>query len=93
MCAGAVSQESVRFSFTCASLNEAYVTNAHLQITMSEKHCVACGTDFGLEHLGNRATIRRELHGSKASGHDFNNNMRSCVSHFNVKPCLEDPDV
>ena len=34
MCAGAVSQESVRVSFTCASLNEAYVTNTHLQITI-----------------------------------------------------------
>ena len=35
--------------------------------------------------------MRRELCGNKAARRDFRNNLRSCMSSLDFKPCLDDP--
>ena len=57
-----VSRESVRMALTYATLNgidvmAADIKNAYLQAPSSEKHYVICGSEFGLEHVGNVALI------------------------------------
>jgi len=59
---GVVSRESVRMALTYATLNgidvmAADIKNAYLQAPSSEKHYVICGSEFGLEHVGNVALI------------------------------------
>ena len=65
---GVVSRDSVRIALTYAALNEVDVTaadiqNAYLQAPSSEMHHTVCGAEFGLEHMGNVALIRRALYG------------------------------
>ena len=96
--AGAVSRESVRIAFTYAALNDvdifaADIRNAYLQAPSSEKHCVVCGAEFGLENAGKKALIRRALYGGKAARRDFRNHLRSRMSHLHFQSCLADPDV
>jgi hypothetical protein len=56
--AGVVSRDSVRIALTYAALlNDldvfaADVQNAYLQAPSSEKHCIICGKEFGLENEG-----------------------------------------
>ena len=71
--AGVISRESVRISLTCAALNDldvcaADTRNAHLQAPSSQKDCIMCGPEFGLENVGKRALIKRALCGGKATG-------------------------
>ena len=73
---GVVSRDSVRIALAYSSLNDAYMTsadiqNAYLQAPSSEKHYVICVKEFGLEHEGNIALIRRALYGGKLAGRDF----------------------
>lgn len=68
--AGVVSRESVRIAFTYAALNNldvvaADIQNAYLTAPSSEKHYIICGTEFGEEHEGKVALIRRALYGGK----------------------------
>ena len=64
-----------------------------MQDPSSEKHYIACGPEFGIEHLGKRALIVRATCGGKAAGRDFRNHLRSYVSFLNVKTCISGPDV
>ena len=96
--ASIVSREIVRMLFACAALNrlDAFapdVRNACLHAPSSEKHFIKCGPEFGFKNVGKRAITRRALCGSKASGRDFRNHLRSCMLHLNFKSCLADPDV
>jgi hypothetical protein len=64
--AGVVSRESVRIAFTYAALMglpvmAADIRNAYLQAPTSEKHYIVCGPEFGLEHQGKRALIKRSM--------------------------------
>ena len=97
-CAGVVSRESVRMALTCAALNgldvcAADIRNAHSQAPSSQKDCITCGAEFGLENVGKRALIKRALCGGKAAGRDFRNHLRSCMKHLGFTACLADPDV
>jgi len=74
--AGVVSRESVCVAFTCAALNDldvcaADAQNAHLQAPSSQKDCIICGAEFGIENVGKKALVRRALCGGKAAGRDF----------------------
>ena len=96
--AGVVSRESVRIALTYAALNDinvcaADIKNAYLQAPSSEKHYIICGLEFGLEHVGKVALIRRALYGGKSSGADFWKHLRSCMNHLGFKSCRGDPDV
>ena len=96
--AGVVSRESVRIALTYAALNgidvvAADIKNAYLQAPSSEKHYVICGAEFGLEHVGKVALIRRALYGGKSSGADFWKHLRSCMAHLGFTSCKADPDI
>ena len=96
--AGVVSRDSVRIAFTYAALNgvdvmAADIRNAYLQAPSTEKYYITCGLEFGLENVGKRAMIVRALYGGKASGRDFRNSLRSCMSHIGFESCKADPDV
>ena len=96
--AGVVSRESVRIALTYAAMNGLPVVacdirNAYLQAPSSEKHYVICGAEFGLEHVGKVALIRRALYGGKMSGADFWRHLRSCMEHLGFQSCKADPDV
>ena len=71
-----VSRESVRIALTYNALNGVDVIavdirNAYLQDPSSQKDFIICGPEFGLEHVGKRALIRRALYGGKTEGRDF----------------------
>ena len=96
--AGVVGRESVRIALTYAALNGIDVTaadikNAYLQAPSSEQHYIICGAEFGLEHVGKVALIRRALYGGKSSGADFWKHLRSCMSHLGFTSCKADPDI
>ena len=96
--AGFVSRDSVRISLTYTALNglkvtAAYVQNAYLQAPSSEKHYVICGAEFGLEHVGKVALIRRALYGGKSAGRDFWEHMRSCMEFLKFESCKADPEI
>ena len=97
-CAGLVSRESVRIALPCAALNDldvcaADIRNACLQAPSSQKDCITCGPEFGLENIGKRAITVQALHGGKAAGRDFRNHLRGCMRHLGFFSCLADPDV
>ena len=97
--AGVVSRESVRIALTYAALNgmdvmAADIRNAYLQAPSSEKHYIICGPEWGLEHQGKRALIKRALYGGKIAGADFWHHLRSCMGDvLGFKSCRADPDV
>ena len=71
--AGVVYRESIRISLTYSALHKidvkaADIQNAYLQAPSSEKHFIYCGEEFGIEHVGSVALIRRALYGEKAAG-------------------------
>ena len=76
--AGVVSQEIVGIALTYAALNKLDVIsgdicNAYLKAPSSQKDFIVCGTEFGIENVGKKALIRRDLYGGKAPGQDFRN--------------------
>jgi hypothetical protein len=96
--AGVVARDSVRIAFTYAALNDLDVTaadvqNAYLQAPSSEKHYIVCGDEFGEEHRGKVAMIRRALYGGKCAGRDYWLHMRSCMDHLGFKSSKGDPDI
>ena len=96
--AGVVSRESIRIALTYAALHKidvkaADIKSAYLQAPSSEKHFIICGPEFGLEHVGKVALIRRALYGGKAAGRDFWHHLRSCMEHLNFESSKADPDV
>ena len=96
--AGVVSRDSVRIALTYAALNDFDVTaadiqNAYLQAPSSEKHYIVCGAEFGLEHVGKVALIRRALYGGKLAGKDFWTHLRSCMKFLGFTSCQADPDI
>eukprot|EP00957_Ditylum_brightwellii_P127024 9683781-Ditylum_brightwellii.AAC.1 len=98
MYAGVVSRESVRIALTYAALNflgvtAAEIQNTYLQAPSSQKDCIICGSEFGLENVRKRALIKRALYGVKAAGRDFRNHLRACMWHIGFKFCPADPDV
>ena len=70
-----------------------YISNLYLQAASSEKHCILCEPDFGINHEVNRALIVRPVHGDEAMGRDFSNHLRSCVSFLDFKTFLADPNL
>ena len=98
MHSGVASRGSVRISFTCASLNSAYVwacgiQNSYLQVPTTEKYYGVCSQEFGLENSGKVVIIRRAVCDRKVDSMEFRNNLRSCMEHIGFTPCLADPDV
>lgn len=96
--AGVVSREGRRIALTYAALNglevrSGDIQNAYLQAPSSQKHYIICGDEFGLEHKGKRAIIKRALYGGKTAGRDFRNHLRECMRHLNFISCLADPDI
>ena len=64
--AGVVSQESIRILLTHAALHGVPVVatdirDTNLQAPTSEKHCVICGPEFGIDNVGKKALITRAL--------------------------------
>jgi hypothetical protein len=95
-CAGVASRDSIRIAFTHAALNgldvfAADIRNACLQAPSSQKDCILCGPEFGIENVGKVALIRRALHGGKSAGKDFRNHLRSCMRHLDFTLCPADP--
>ena len=96
--AGVVSRESVRIALTYAAMNNIDITtcdimNAYLQAPASECHYIICGEEFGLEHVGKIALIRRALYGGKSSGADFWRHLRTCMEHLGFHPCKADSEI
>jgi hypothetical protein len=96
--AGVVARDSVRIAFTYAALNDldvmaADVQNAYLQAPSSEKHYIICGDEFGEEHRGKVAIIRRALYGGKSAGRDYWLHMRSCMGHLGFSSSKGDADI
>ena len=55
--AGVVSREIFRIAFIYAALNDLDVCmedirDAYLQSPTSQKHCIICGPEFGMENVG-----------------------------------------
>jgi hypothetical protein len=96
---GFVSRDSVGIALTYAALNDldvwaADIHNAYLQVPSSQKDCVICGPEFGLENVDKRALMRQLLYGGKTAGADFHNHLRECMRHLNfTSSSLADPDV
>ena len=93
-----VSRYSARITLTYADLNDVDVTaastqNAYLQAQSSENHYVICGREFGLEHEGNIALIRRVLYGGKLVGRDFWTHLRSYMNFLGLKSFQAEPDI
>ena len=68
--------ESVLISLTQSALNDVpicagYDQNVFLQAPTSEKHYVACGSEFGLDNVGKHAIIVRALCASTHAGVDY----------------------
>ena len=66
--AGVVSRESVRIALTYAALNgldvmTADIRNSYLLAPASKKYFIICEPEFGLEHQGKWALIKRALYG------------------------------
>ena len=85
-----VSCESIQTALNYAALHKIDVRaediqNAYLQAASSEKHFIYCGEEFGLEHAGSVALIRRALYGGKAAGRDFWHHLRSCMECIQFK--------
>ena len=96
--AGVVSRESIRIALTYAALNSLPVygcdiQNVYLQTPSSEKHCVMCGPEFGLENIGKRALIIRALYGGKSAGADYWRHVRAAMTEMGFHSCKADPDV
>ena len=96
--AGVVSRDSVRIALTYADLNDMDVTaaeiqNTYLQAPSSEKHYVICVKEFGLEHEGMIALIRRAFYCGKLAGRDFWTHFRSCMIFLGFKSCQADPCI
>ena len=71
-----VSRESIRIALTYSELNDlpvfcADIQNAYLQAPFSEKHCIICGPNFGLENEDRIAIICRTLYGGKYACADY----------------------
>eukprot|EP00957_Ditylum_brightwellii_P013880 1046412-Ditylum_brightwellii.AAC.1 len=69
------------------------IKNAYLQAPSSQKHCIVCGAEFGLENMDKRALIQRALYGGKSAGKDFWNHLRERMRHLKFVSCPVDPDV
>ena len=97
--AGVVSRESVRIALTHAALMgldvwAADIQNAYLQAPSSEKHFIICGPEFGAEHAGKVALIRRALYGGKVAGRDFWHHLRKFMhEELGFESSKADPDV
>ena len=96
--AGVVSRESVQIAFTYAALNGldvcmADIRNAYLQSPTSQKHCIICGPEFGMENVCKVAIMHRAVYGGKTCGRDFRNHLQSCMQFLNFTSCPADSDV
>ena len=96
--AGIVFRESIILALTYASLNGlpiygADIQNDYLQAPTSEKHCIICGTEFGLENIGKIAVIVRALYGGKVAGVDYWKHVREAMLDMNFKSCTVNPVV
>ena len=96
--AGVVSRDTVRIALTYAALNGIPVTaadirNAYLQAPASEKHYIICGAEFGLEHMGKRALVKRALYGGKVAGRDYWEHLRECMDFMGFKSSYGDPEL
>ena len=67
------------------------IRNKCLQEPTSEKRCITYGLYFGLDNIVKIAIKRRGLHGGKAAGRNFMNNVRLCMTSLDFKPFLDDP--
>ena len=93
-----VSRESMQIAFTYAVINAldilaADIRNAYLQAPSSQRDYIICGPEFGIENVGCVALIHRALYGGKSVGKDFQNHLRSCMHHLNLKSCPANLDV
>ena len=96
--AGVVSRETVRIALTYAALNvipvmSADIRNTYLQAPASEKHYIICGPEFGLEHEGKRALVRRALYGGKVAGKDYWAHLRECMNFLGFRSSEGDPEL
>jgi hypothetical protein len=91
--AGVVPRESVRIALAYAALNGLDVWTADIRDASSQKNCIICGPECGLENVGKVALIRRAIYGGKLAGKDFRNHLRSCMAFLDFTSCPADPDV
>lgn len=88
----------MRIALTYVALKGINVTtcdirNAYLQAPSSEKHYVVCVSEFGIEHIGKVALIKRALYGGKSSGADFWRHLRTCMQHLGFNSCKADGNI
>lgn len=93
-----VARDSVRLAFLIASLNDidilaADIGNAYLNAYTQEKVHTTCGPEFGSQHLGCVAVIRKALYGLKSSGAAWRSLFASTLQDMGYKATLADPDV
>ena len=93
-----VYRESIWITFTYAAVNgldilATDIRNACLQAPSPQRDFIVCGPEFGIENVGHVALIHRALYGRKSAGKDFQNRLRLCMHHLNLKSCPVDPDV
>ena len=96
--AGVASRESMLIAFTYAALNvldilAADIRYSYLEAPSSQRDYIVCGPKFGIENLGCVVLIHRALYGKKSAGKDFQNNLRMCMHHLNLKSSPTNPDV
>ena len=92
--AAVVSRENVQVTVTHAALHNvsvcaADICNAYLSAPSSEKYYVIYGPEFGSQHEGCAALIRRALYGGKAIGRDYWYQSDTTLLHQKfTKSCL-----
>ena len=69
------------------------VHNAYLQAPTSEKHFIICGSEFGIENIGKKALITRDLYGGKCAGRYFWYHLTSCMKFLGFECSPADLDV
>jgi hypothetical protein len=97
--ASVVSRESVRIALLVAALNDldvlaADVAGAYLNAPVKEKVYTRCGDEFGPEHRGKLAVVRKALYGLKTSAFAWREALSNTLHQaMKFKPCRADPDV
>ena len=94
MFAGVVSRESVRITFTYATLNGldirvANICNAYLQAPSSQLDYIICGPEFGVENvIDTQGFVWRQV-----CRKDCRNHLRSCMHDLSFFSFPANPDI
>ena len=96
--AGVISRESVWIALTYALLMSrdvcaCNIQNVYLQAPSTEKHCIICGPEFGLENVGKYAIIVKVLYIGKSAGANYWQHVRKAMEEMDFKSCTASSDI